>query len=178
MAFSAAFFVLSSFVPLYQYTEGYQLNEQLGIMDFTEQDTENTLADMMTEDGFLLKPAINSTAGDRSTANEIFAYEVESGDTLSSIAQKFGIKKETLIMENDLWSERVKIGMTLKVLPVDGISHLVKDKETIEKIAKKYSADKELLMKQNQLEDGSTLIAGTALIIPGAESRDWYFTCM
>jgi len=171
MAFSAAFFVLSSFVPLYQYTEGYQLDEELGIMDFTEQDTENTLADMMTEDGFLLKPAINSTAGDRSTANEIFAYEVESGDTLSSIAQKFGIKKDTLIMENDLWSERVRTGMTLKILPVDGISHLVKDKETVEKIAKKYSVDKELVMKQNQLEDGSTLVAGTALIIPGAKKE-------
>jgi len=169
ITFSAAFFVLSSFVPLYQYTEGYQLDVGMGIEDFTGQTTDNVLADMMTEDGFLLKPALNTAEGDRSTANEIFAYEVEPGDTVSSIAQRFGIKKETLIMENDLWSENIKTGMVVKVLPVDGISHLVKDKETIDKIAKKYSVDKELVMKQNQLEDGSELLAGTALIIPGAK---------
>jgi murein DD-endopeptidase MepM/ murein hydrolase activator NlpD len=170
LAFSAAFFVITSFIPLYQYTEGYYLEGEMEVLDFTEQGTSNALDDIMTEDGFLLKPALNSAQGDRSTANEIFAYEVESGDTLSSIAQRFGIKKETLVMENDLWNaNRLRTGMMLKVLPVDGISHLVKKGDTIDKVAKKYKVEKDVIATQNQLEDGEDLLAGTALIIPGAK---------
>ncbi|MBN1258178.1 M23 family metallopeptidase [Candidatus Peregrinibacteria bacterium] len=165
---SAAFLLLSPFIPLYQFTEGYQLDEP-GVMDFTEQETESALRTIMTEDGFLLKPALNSTEGDRSTANEIFAYTVEPGDTLSSVAQRFGIKKETLVMENDLWNvNSLKTGITLKILPVDGISHLVKKGDTVASVAKKYKVENEVVIRQNQLEDGQELLAGTALIIPGA----------
>jgi hypothetical protein len=37
LAFSVAFLVLSSFAPLYQYTEGYQVEGEIGILDFTDQ---------------------------------------------------------------------------------------------------------------------------------------------
>ena len=124
----------------------------------------------MTEDGFLLKPALNSTTGDRSTANEIFAYEVEPGDTISSIAQRFGVKKETLVMENDLWNaNRLRTGLTINILPVDGISHLVKKGDTPTSIAKKYKVEEDVIVRQNQLED--ELLIGSALIIPGAKKE-------
>ena len=165
---TVAFLILMPFIPMYQFTEGYQLDE-FNVMDFTEQGTESALDTIMTEDGFLLKPALNSTEGDRATANEIFAYAVEPGDTLSSIAQRFGIKRETVLMENDLWNvDSLKTGMMLKILPVDGISHLVKKGDTIDSVAKKYKVEKEIVVRQNQLENGQPLLAGTALIIPGA----------
>lgn len=171
-AFTAAFFVITSLVPLYQYTSGYYLEEDMGIIDFTSQGTNNALNDIITEDGFLLKPALNTTQGDRSTSSEIFAYEVEPGDTLSSIAQRFGIKKETLVMENDLWNvNNLRTGVTINILPVDGISHLVKKGDTVDAIAKKYKVEKDLIITQNQLEDGEDLLAGTALIIPGAKKE-------
>jgi len=119
VAISAVFFIFSSIGPMYNLTEGNFGYEELDFIDFMGQETDSILADIMTEDGFLLKPALNSSEGDRSTANEIFAYEVEPGDTLSSLAQRFGIKKETLIMENNLWNEnRLRTGMMLKILPV------------------------------------------------------------
>lgn len=171
VTFTVAFLLLTPFVPLYQFTEGYQpIGENYSVMDFTEQGTEFALAEVMTEDGFLLKPALNSTEGDRSTANEIFAYTVQPGDTLSTIAERFGIKKETLVMENNLWNvNNVRSGTTLNILPVDGISHLVKKGDTVDKVAKKYKVDKELIIRQNQLEEGQELLADTALIIPGAK---------
>ncbi len=169
-ALSIAFLVMSSFVPFYQFTEGYQIEGDPGVLELTEQGPDNALDNIMTEDGFILKPALNSVQGDRTTANEIFAYEVEAGDTLSSIAQQFGIKKETLVMENDLWNvNNLRKGMMLKILPVDGVSHLVQKGDTVEKIAKKYSVDKEAIIKQNQLEDSGELLAGNALIIPGGK---------
>ena len=171
VAVSVVFFVLSSFGPMYNLTEGnFGYYEDVNDIDFVGEPTDSILADIMTEDGFILKPALNSTEGDRSTANEIFAYEVEPGDTLSSIAQRFGIKKETLTMENDLWNaNKLRTGMTLKILPVDGISHLVKKGDTVEKIAKKYKVEAEDIMRQNQLEEGETLLADSALIIPGGK---------
>ena len=172
IAFSVAFFVISCFIPIYQFTEGHQLEGDFVVFDFTEQNTEYALNDIMTEDGFLLKPALNSTTGDRSTASEIFAYEVEPGDTLSSIAQRFGIKKETLIMENNLWNANsLRTGLTINILPVDGLSHLVKKSDTVASIAKKYKVEGDLIVVQNQLEEGEELLDGTALIIPGAKKE-------
>lgn len=169
-AFSVAFLLVSSLVPFYDYTSGNHNVDEMGVMDFTNLETDSALSDIMTEDGFLLKPALNSVEGDRSTASEIFAYQVEPGDTLSSISQRFGISKDTLVMENDLWNaNRLRSGMTLNILPVNGISHLVKKGDTVEKIAKKYKVEASVIIKQNQLEEEDDLLVGTALIIPGAK---------
>jgi len=68
-----------------------------------------------------------------------------------------------------LWNaNKVKVGTQIKVLPVDGLSHLVKKGETIDKIAKKYKVEKDLIIKQNQLGDG-TVEGGMVLIVPGAK---------
>ena len=77
LVFSLAFMLITPFVPLYGITEGYNYTdgEGLDFMTLTEQNTDMALNDVMTEDGFLLKPALNTVAGDRSTANEIFAYQ-------------------------------------------------------------------------------------------------------
>ena len=171
ISLSLAFFIVTSFVPLYQFTEGQNtFDEGLTYLELTNQSTAFALENIMTEDGFLLKPALNTTEGDRSTANEIFAYTVQPGDTVSNIAQRFGITRETLIMENDLWnSDSLRSGMTINILPVDGISHLVKKGDTLSSVATKYKIDQEVIAKQNQLEANDPLIEGTALIIPGAK---------
>lgn len=162
--------MLTPLIPVYEYSEGYYTPEEgLDLLELTELDTESVLQNIITEDGFLLKPSLNTTEGDRSGFNEVFAYTVEPGDTLSSIAQRFGLKKETILSENNLWNaDRVVPGMILKILPVDGLSHLVKKGQNLEFIAKKYKVDKEVLIKQNQLEN-ETLVVDTLLIIPGAK---------
>ncbi len=173
IGFTLAFLMLTPFLPAYELTEGYyvgQLEEDPSILEYTNQNSEYAIADVITEDGFLLKPAINSTEGDRTGFSEIFIYTVENGDTLSTIAQRFHIKKETLMAENNLWNpNRLRVGAKIKVLPVDGLSHVVKKGETIEKIAKKYKVEMETLITQNQLEVDEELDINRALIIPGAK---------
>lgn len=170
VSISAAFFFVSSLGPLYYLTEGHHDHDGVSFIDFTDQETQSLLDDIMTEDGFLLKPALNSERGDRSEAHEIFAYEVEPGDTLSSLANRFGLKIETLVMENELWNvNNLKTGTTLKILPVDGISHLVKKGDTVSSIAKKYKIDESVIVRQNQLNETGDLLVDSALIIPGAK---------
>lgn len=170
LALTAAFLLVTPFIPLYQNTEGqYTEGEGIDIIEFTQQNPEFALADVMTEDGFLLKPALNTTETDRSNFNEVFAYTVEPGDTLSSVAQRFGLKKETIMWENNIWNPNsVRDGMTLKILPVDGVSHMVKKGQTLASIAKQYGVDKSLIVRQNQLEE-DTAEVGSLLIVPGAK---------
>lgn len=69
----------------------------------------------------------------------IVDYVVQEGDTVSSIADKFGISANTIIWQNDLPSgDAIKVGETLEILPVTGIAHKVEKGDTVESIAKKY----------------------------------------
>lgn len=169
IAITIIFLLITPLFPFYQDTEGYYGENEINLLDIAEQDPDSVFATVMTEDGFLLKPSLNTTEGDRSMYSEVFAYSVEPGDTLSSIAQRFGLKKETIMWENNLWdANQVKTGMTLKILPVDGVSHLVKKGQTLNYIAKKYKVEKAIIVKQNQLEE-ENLADDTLLIIPGAK---------
>lgn len=73
---------------------------------------------------------------------EISIHEVTEGETLSSIAQRYGLQVETILWENDLTEKSpLKPGQELKILPVDGVRHKVARGETIFSIGKKYGLD-------------------------------------
>lgn len=101
--------------------------------------------------------------------SEIIEYQVESGDTISSIAQKFNISSDTIKWANDLENiNQVKPGQTLKILPVSGVSHIVKSGDTLESVAKKYSAEPQAIVDFpfNDVPDDFKLTVGQVLIIP------------
>lgn len=100
--------------------------------------------------------------------SEIIEYKVESGDTISSIGQKFGISADTIKWANDLTSDQIKPGQTLKILPVSGVSHIVKSGDNLESVAKKYSAESQAILDFpfNDVPDDFSLRIGQLLIIP------------
>lgn len=101
--------------------------------------------------------------------SETVEYQVESGDTISSIAQKFGISQDTIKWANDLQNlNALKPGQSLKILPVAGVSHIVKSGDSLESVAKKYSAEPQAIVDFpfNDVPDDFTLKAGQVLIIP------------
>jgi len=100
--------------------------------------------------------------------SEIIEYQVESGDTVSSIAKKFGISTDTIKWANDLTSDHIKPGDSLKILPVSGVSHIVKSGDSLESVAKKYSAAEQAIVDFpfNDVPDDFKLKLGQLLIIP------------
>ncbi|MFV1916984.1 MAG: peptidoglycan DD-metalloendopeptidase family protein [Patescibacteria group bacterium] len=72
---------------------------------------------------------------------EVIEYEVQEGDTVSSIAEKFGVEVNTIRWQNDLSGDRIKIGQPLEILPVAGVAHKVRKGDTVYSIAKKYDVD-------------------------------------
>lgn len=104
--------------------------------------------------------------------SEIIDYEVKQGETLSQIAEKFGIDIDTIKWANDLTNiNSVKPGQTLKILPVQGVAHTVKLGDTLEGIAKRYSAEAQAILDFpfNDIPDDFTLRIGQVLIVPDGQ---------
>jgi len=101
--------------------------------------------------------------------SETLEYTVASGDTLSSIAQKFGISTDTIKWANDISDiDTVKPGETLEILPVTGVSVTVKSGDSVASLAKKYQADAQAIVDFpfNDVPDDFSLKSGQVLIIP------------
>lgn len=102
---------------------------------------------------------------------EMVEYRVVEGDTISSIAQKYGISIDTILWENNLKSvEAIKPKQIIKILPVTGVKHTVKRGETIYSIAKYYGVDAQNIIDYpfNSFSNDETfaLVAGQELIVP------------
>ena len=101
--------------------------------------------------------------------SEIIDYEVQSGETISSIAEKFGISQDTIKWANSISNvNQVKPSQTLKILPVTGVSHIVKSGDTLESVSKIYSAEPQAIVDFpfNDVPDNFELRKGQLLIIP------------
>lgn len=101
---------------------------------------------------------------------EIMEYEVQPGDTLSSIADNFGISLSTVLWANDLSaSSLIQPGQKIIILPVSGVMHLVGSGDTLSEIAEKYSGKVDEIIEFNELSDGGKIFVGDLLIIPNGE---------
>lgn len=100
---------------------------------------------------------------------DITEYEVVSGDTLGSIAEKFNISVETILWANDLNSKsKIIVGQKLVILPVSGISYKVKKGDTIGGLAARFGVTERDIVDFNKT-DGDKLIIGETIVIPGGK---------
>jgi murein DD-endopeptidase MepM/ murein hydrolase activator NlpD len=101
------------------------------------------------------------------TQKEIVEYMVQSGDTLSSIAQRFDNSLNTLLWANDLTSSSLlKLGQRLVILPTSGLVHHVKNGDTLSGIASTYKSTTEKIVVFNNLTTEGDIYIGDILIVP------------
>ena len=101
--------------------------------------------------------------------DKIVEHEVKEGETVSSIANDFGVSGETILWENDMTvAENIKVGQKLRVLPVSGIAYKVTSGDTIYSVAKKYRASAQAIIDFpfNNIGDDFALTTGDLLIVP------------
>ncbi len=102
--------------------------------------------------------------------DSIIDYQVQSGDTVSSIAEKFGVSADTIRWQNGLTGDKIKVGTTLKILPVTGIAHKVVKGDTVYSIAKKYDSESQAMIDFpfNSFSNDETfeLAIGQTVIVP------------
>ncbi len=101
--------------------------------------------------------------------DEVFEYEIQPGDTLSTIGEKFQVTVDTIRYANDLSDvDNLTVGDKLIILPVSGVRHEVKSGETVESIAEKYSVSPQAIIDFNYLNEPFALRIGETLTVPEA----------
>ena len=99
----------------------------------------------------------------------IVTYTVEEGDSLASIADRYGVSETQLRWSNGLKDTNVSPGTDLKIPSVPGIVYTVKDGDTVDSLADKYKSNKESIIITNDLESDQSLATGTVIILPSGE---------
>jgi murein DD-endopeptidase MepM/ murein hydrolase activator NlpD len=102
--------------------------------------------------------------------DKIVDYVVQKGDTISTIAKKFGLSEDTVRWENSLSNDYITVGDTLKVLPVTGVAYKVLRGDSVYTIAKKFDTNAQQIVDFpfNDFANPETfsLIEGQILIVP------------
>lgn len=104
-----------------------------------------------------------SSAPNRATFER---YIVQNGETLWSIARKFGITTDSIKWSNKMSdADFVKPGQSLLIPTINGVLYTVKAGDSIEGIASRFKSSSSLIIAQNDLW-GDEIKVGMRLIIP------------
>lgn len=129
-----------------------------------QTDSENALLSIIPSDSTVVaKPQLVSTA--QKSRKDIIHYVSLEGDSIGSIATKFGINANSVRWSNNLSGDRVAAGKTLVIPPADGIVHQVKASDSIDSIVAKYQSSRDLFITVNDAENGQ-LPVGDYVWIP------------
>jgi surface antigen len=113
----------------------------------------------------LAKPQVVATA--LKSSADIKNYTSVPGDTVTSVAAKFGVTSDSLRWSNNLSSDALTPGTNLVIPPVNGIVYTVKEGDTPDSLAAKYHASKSKIIAYNDAEI-TGLQPGQRIIIPDA----------
>lgn len=147
----------------------YGISNQYGV-SVSELINLNNVDPNKLQIGQVLKIPITSGTN----PNNTITYTVKKGDTLYSLAQKYGTSVDQIIKLNNLKSNTLQIGQQLKIpetyniddqvsLP-DYISYTVKKGDNIYSIARRYNTTVDSIKKKNNLKS-NLLSIGQKLII-------------
>ena len=101
---------------------------------------------------------------------QISVYIVRPGDTLSGIANMFGVSVNTIRWGNDIArSQSIQPGQELVILPVSGITYTVKRGGTLRDIIKTHGGNLNEAVAYNGYTADEHLGAGVVVIIPDGE---------
>ncbi len=125
------------------------------------------------ESQVVLSSNTTNIAKDPEEEGGVTLYTVEDGDTVSGIAAKFGITVNTIWWANDFDNvDEIKPNDQIFILPVAGLTHIVKNGETIDSIASQYKADKEKIIAFNSLPANGEVESGASIVIPDGKKEE------
>ncbi len=129
-----------------------------------QADSENAqLAIVPSDASIVAKPQVVATS--QKSKRDIARYKVQPGETLSSIAAKYGLKPESVRWSNGLSGDKVDVNKELLIPPADGIVYQVKSGDTIDAVSSRFQAQKNLFVTVNDAESGS-LVVGEHVWVP------------
>ena len=130
-----------------------------------QADSDSLLLSVVPNDTTVLaKPQIVATAS--KSRKDIVHYTVQGGDTVDSLATKFGVSAESIRWSNNINGNSLSPGTKLSIPPVNGIVYTVKSGDTPQSLATKYQSDPNQIIAVNDAEV-SGITPGEQILIPG-----------
>lgn len=149
------------------------LEKQIAINPIDELGPDDSISfnensDLVFKPQFISPGTGSSGNGEAAARQEIIYYTIQNGDTISTIARRFGLTVNTILWANNLTAfSLIRPGDRLAILPYSGVLHTVKKGDTLAKIAQKYDIELEKILSCNTL--GNSLSVGQKIVIPGAK---------
>jgi murein DD-endopeptidase MepM/ murein hydrolase activator NlpD len=116
---------------------------------------------------YLAQPALPITVAPQRVA----VHAVREGETLAAIAERYGLDAPTLQWANGLTDAEAPLspGQQLRVPPVKGMLHVVRQSDTLESIAGTYRVPVQAILdyRPNQVRDAADLAPGRTILVPG-----------
>ena len=98
---------------------------------------------------------------------EQITYKVKKKDTIPAIAKKYGVKQDTILMNNkSALNNKMKVGDTITFPSIDGLYYKLEKNDTLAKIAKKYGISVVDIVDYNNINP-KKLKAGTTIFLKG-----------
>ena len=101
-----------------------------------------------TATGKLEKPALTNVDASRG----VIEHELQEGETLDTLAVKYGVSVDQIRWSNNLKNTDVAPGTVLYIPSVPGIVYTVKAGDTLDSIASKYGSNTSEIVAMNDLE--------------------------
>jgi len=148
-----------------------QVARMTGIYESTSvsnlADSETAQKTVVPSDSQVInKPTVIAT-NDAKSNEDIVKYVTQPGDTVSSLAIKFGVTSSSIQGSNGITSDTLPAGKTLTIPPVNGLVYDVKSGDTPTSIAQTYNTNPTQLIAFNDAEI-SGLKPGEQIVIPNA----------
>lgn len=133
--------------------------------------TDNDIDLAATQDASsLMKQEITGTEEGVAPRGDVVYHVVESGETVSTIAQQYHVSINTILWENRLDdSTLIQPGQKLTILPTTGISYRVQGGDTLAGIVNKFGGQESDIVAFNKLANDSAIAQSQVLIIPGGK---------
>lgn len=104
------------------------------------------------------------------SSDEAGVYVIRKGDSLTQIADMFGVSVNTILLANGMKKgQKLAPGDVLLILPISGIEYTVKNRDTLKSVAKAHKTDVSDIALYNGLSTNAKLAVGYKLMIPGAD---------
>lgn len=161
--FSLGLLILTSVNPSHAFESGLGVGAEYESLALEVSETYITDAE-----GYLIKnvPLEGESTYDLNRT-EMLTHEVQSGETLSVIAYRYGLSVASIRYSNSSLgnSDYLKVGQELQIPPKDGLYVDVSSGDSLVKLVDKYDGDLDKTKAFNGIEDDSDLIAGEELFI-------------
>lgn len=151
--------------------QGVAKEEKVAPREEQEDSFATNLSPISVRNGVIVAPRLGP-GGTPQTRSDVEIYIVKGGDTISNLADKFGISINTILWVNNLGArDYIRPGDKLIILPVSGVYHKVLRGESVVSVAKKYGVAIGDILAINKFTNADQAKVGQMLIVPGGVLR-------